>query len=86
MPSKTAYVYLPYGYDDADTETRYDIIYLMHGWGGHAGEYFEYGTLKNTFDKGRVYAAEKPFNDAFFNSDSVIISRQAHNIRPGKNL
>ena len=31
---KTAYVYLPYGYDANDTETRYDIIYLMHGWGG----------------------------------------------------
>ena len=22
----------------------------MHGWGGHAGEYFEYGTIKNTLD------------------------------------
>ena len=48
--TKTAYVYLPYGYDETDTERRYDIIYLMHGWGGHAGEYFEYTSLKNTFD------------------------------------
>ena len=40
---KTTYVYLPYGYDEKDTETRYNILYLMHGWGGHAGEYFEYG-------------------------------------------
>ena len=27
---KTAYVYLPYGYDEADQETRYNILYLMH--------------------------------------------------------
>ncbi|MBE5919997.1 MAG: esterase [Pseudobutyrivibrio ruminis] len=47
--TKTAYVYTPYGYDENDTETRYDIIYLMHGWGGYAGEYFEY--TKNLFDK-----------------------------------
>ena len=48
--TKTAYVYTPYGYDESDTETRYDILYLMHGWGGHAGEYFEYANLKNMFD------------------------------------
>ena len=48
---KTAYVYLPYGYDASDDATRYDIIYLMHGWGGSAGEYFSLGTLKNTFDQ-----------------------------------
>lgn len=49
--TKTAYVYLPYGYDANDAETRYDIVYLMHGWGGAAGEYFNMGTLKNTFDQ-----------------------------------
>lgn len=48
--TKTAYIYLPYGYDENDTETRYNIIYLMHGWGGHAGEYFEYSSTKNMFD------------------------------------
>lgn len=48
--TKTAYVYTPYGYDEADDETRYDIVYLMHGWGGHAGDYFEYVALKNTLD------------------------------------
>ncbi len=46
--TKTAYVYTPYGYDEKDSETKYDIIYLMHGWGGHAGEYFEY--TKDLFD------------------------------------
>ena len=48
--TKTAYVYTPYGYNENDEETRYNIVYLMHGWGGHAGEYFEYGTIKNTLD------------------------------------
>ena len=45
--TKTAYVYTPYGYDENDTETRYNILYLMHGWGGHEGEYFEYADIKN---------------------------------------
>lgn len=50
--TKTAYVYLPYGYDDADLETRYDVFYLMHGWDGHEGEYFTInnGSIKNMFD------------------------------------
>ena len=50
--TKTAYVYLPYGYDENDTSTRYDIIYLMHGWGGAAGEYFYMGDsmIKNMLD------------------------------------
>ena len=37
---KTAYVYLPYGYDEADQDTRYDILYLMHGWTMTAGDFF----------------------------------------------
>ena len=37
---KTAYVYLPYGYDEADQETRYDVLYLMHGWTMTAGDFF----------------------------------------------
>ena len=48
--TKTAYVYLPYGYDENDAETKYDIIYLMHGWGRHAGEYFDYTATKDMFD------------------------------------
>lgn len=48
--TKCAYVYTPYGYDPSDEATRYDVIYLMHGWGGHAGEYFEYLGTKNVFD------------------------------------
>ena len=48
--TKQAYVYLPYGYDENDTDTRYNILYLMHGWGGHAGDYFENGNIKYVFD------------------------------------
>ena len=48
--AKTAYVYLPYGYDETDTATRYDICYLMHGWGGHAGEYFQYANITDMLD------------------------------------
>ncbi len=48
--TKTAYVYTPYGYDENDTDTRYNILYLMHGWGGRAGEYFDYTPTKNMFD------------------------------------
>ena len=48
--TKTAYVYLPYGYNGDDDETRYNILYLMHGWGGFAGDYFEYSNLINIVD------------------------------------
>ena len=41
MIQKTAYVYLPYGYDEADEDTRYDILYLMHGWTMTAGDFFD---------------------------------------------
>ena len=49
--TKQAVVYLPYGYDENDTETRYDILYLMHGWTGHAGDYFEYSSLASILDR-----------------------------------
>ena len=48
--TKTAWVYTPCGYDENDADTRYNILYLMHGWGGHAGEYFEFTETKNLFD------------------------------------
>ena len=48
--TKTAYVYTPYGYNENDTEKQYNILYLMHGWGGHAGEYFDFTATKNMFD------------------------------------
>ena len=48
--TKTAYVYVPYGYDADDDQTKYAIVYLMHGWTGHAGEFFEYGNVRTIID------------------------------------
>ena len=47
---KRAYVYLPYGYDADDPETRYNIVYLMHGMGGHAGDFFRFPSTKKVID------------------------------------
>lgn len=53
--SKNVTVYLPYGYDEADSETKYDILYLMHGAGGNETTYLgssEQPTeLKNILDQ-----------------------------------
>ena len=38
--TNTAYVYLPYGYDD-NAEQRYNVVYLVHG---------HYGTATTTFE------------------------------------
>ena len=70
---KTAYVYLPHGYDAEDAATRYDIAYLMHGWGGSAGEYFNIGTLKETFDNLMEKGDMKPtilVSATFYNENS----------------
>lgn len=48
--TKTAYVYLPAGYDEADTEKRYNILYLMHGWRMTAGDFFNYSDLVTILD------------------------------------
>jgi len=47
---KAAYVYLPYGYKQKDAEKKYNVLYLMHGWGDQAGKFFEHGTIRNMFD------------------------------------
>ncbi len=39
--TKSALVYLPYGYDPEDTETRYNVVYLMHGHGGGYTTFFK---------------------------------------------
>ena len=71
--TKYAYVYLPYGYDENDNETRYDVLYLMHGWTGHAGEYFEYGYVKEIFDNLIESGEIKPLivvSPTFYNENS----------------
>ena len=51
---KTCLVYLPYGYDEKDTKTQYNILYLMHGAGGNESTFFrgegQNTPLKNVFD------------------------------------
>lgn len=60
--TKNALVYLPYGYDENDTETRYNVLYLMHGHGGGYTTYFRgAGSFSNMqfmldamIEKGRI--------------------------------
>lgn len=44
---KEAVVYLPYGYDE---NKQYNIYYLMHGWTGYAGDFFDYSNIVNILD------------------------------------
>ncbi|MBE5810587.1 MAG: hypothetical protein E7318_06570 [Clostridiales bacterium] len=39
--TKSALVYVPYGYDPADTETHYNVMYLLHGHGGGYTTFFK---------------------------------------------
>lgn len=41
---KTMYVYLPAGYDPEDTQTKYDVLYMLHGMGLNEGFWFAKGT------------------------------------------
>lgn len=41
---KRAFVYLPYGYDQNDKETKYDVLYLLHGSGLNEGYWLGKGT------------------------------------------
>ena len=51
---KSGLVYVPYGYDETDTSTRYNVLYLMHGGGDNPGWYFggegQNTRLKNVID------------------------------------
>ena len=38
-------IYLPYGYDENDLDTKYNILYLMHGWFGSINSFFNSYTL-----------------------------------------
>ena len=59
---KGALVYLPHGYDAADTETRYNVFYLMHGSGQNYMEFLKgMGAMSSTsmmldamIEKGRI--------------------------------
>lgn len=54
---KKCNIYLPVGYNQKDTETKYNVLYLLHGVGGHRGEWLsdngktdENYTICNIFD------------------------------------
>ncbi|SFF07907.1 Putative esterase [Paenibacillus catalpae] len=46
---KKCNIYLPAGYDEHDTETKYNVLYLLHGVGGDHNEWF-YGGVRNIID------------------------------------
>lgn len=45
---KTAYVYLPYGYDAENTSVKYDVLYMLHGKGLNEGYWFAQGSYSPT--------------------------------------
>ncbi len=61
---KSALVYLPYGYDENDTSTRYNVLYLMHGGGDSPAWYFDgegrNSRLKNIIDHQIANGEVKP--------------------------
>lgn len=48
--TKVANVYLPAGYDEKDTKTKYNIFYLMHGWTDTADGFFNTSNIVNILD------------------------------------
>lgn len=48
--TKVANVYLPYGYNENDTKTKYNIFYLMHGWTDTADGFFSTSNIINILD------------------------------------
>jgi endo-1,4-beta-xylanase len=47
---KYANIYLPYGYDEADKEKKYNILYIMHGGGGNPDAWLDCCKVKNMLD------------------------------------
>lgn len=57
--TKKANIYLPYGYDPDDTETKYNVLYLLHGNGLNENYWFAQG------EKGDGYGEYTPDNNAY---------------------
>ena len=43
-------IYTPYGYDAADKDTKYPVLYISHGGGGNEVEWHYIGATDNIFD------------------------------------
>ena len=52
LVTKTAWVYLPYGYDAEDTSTKYNVLILMHGKGLNEGYWFAKGSYADPSQQG----------------------------------
>lgn len=52
LVTKTAWVYLPYGYDAADTSTKYNLLVLVHGSGLNEGYWFAKGSYADESQQG----------------------------------
>ena len=48
---KSALVYLPYGYDEKDASTCYNVLYLMHGGGDSPAWYLGGGRRTDAADR-----------------------------------
>ena len=48
--TKASNVYLPYGYKEEDSNTKYNIFYLMYGWTDMSDEFFQNSHLVNILD------------------------------------
>ena len=59
---KRAFVYLPYGYDPEDTETKYNVMYMMHGNKLNEGYWFGTGT----------YATDKSAYTGGYGTENVL--------------
>ena len=53
---KQMHVYLPYGYDAEDENTKYDVLYLLHGANETEGYWFKIGTKYSSFNQNKTVA------------------------------
>ena len=71
--TKLAYVYLPYGYRAKDMNTKYNILYLMHGGGNDELLYVQMKRFKTIIDNMIANGDMKPtiiVTPSFYNDDS----------------
>ena len=70
---KHVYVYLPYCYDPADKDTKYNVVYFQHGDGQHNKTVFtqqEYNLLDNLFANGDIDPVIIAFTTFYMYEDS----------------
>jgi endo-1,4-beta-xylanase len=60
LRDKYAHVYLPYGYEAADKEKKYNILYVMHGGGGNPDAWLDCCKVKNMLDYSIAAGELKP--------------------------